>query len=235
MAETRKTALNQPDFIYTMNIVKNSIFSQLNCVQIGTIQSYDKDSNTCTVTINTLRQYGESNITQYPILQDIPLIVLGGGDGELTFPSPVGSDCILLINDRDIDLWFESGQTTTPNTPRLHDISDAIALVGIRNLINPLIDYDDTATTLRNKNTKIILNETQAQIRTVNSSNVAQSHISLSGKIDIGNTARSLATLIQSFLTVCADITVNSTTHALNQSSIDSFNALKTQFGELLQ
>ena len=167
MAELRKTSPMETDFSYALDVLTRKINTNFNCIRIGRIIEYDKTLNTCTVKILTLRQFNDVDITDYPPLTDIPLIILCGGGGELTFPSPVGQDCVLLANDRDIDLWFEGGESYTPNTNRTHDLSDCIALCGVRNLLNPLIDYDETATTLRNKDTFLRLNENLATLKSL--------------------------------------------------------------------
>lgn len=167
MAELRKTSPMKTDFSYALDVLTRKINTNFNCIRIGRIIEYDKTLNTCTVKILTLRQFNDVDITDYPPLTDIPLIILCGGGGELTFPSPVGQDCVLLANDRDIDLWFEGGESYTPNTNRTHDLSDCIALCGVRNLLNPLVDYDETATTLRNKDTFLRLNENLATLKSL--------------------------------------------------------------------
>lgn len=167
MAELRKTSPMQTDFSYALDVLSRKINTNFNCIRIGRILDFDKVTNTCTVKILTLRQFNDTEITDYPPLTDIPLIILCGGGGELTFPSPVGQDCVLLANDRDIDLWFEGGESYIPNTNRTHDLSDCIALCGVRNLLNPLVDYDETATTLRNKDTFLRLNENLATLKSL--------------------------------------------------------------------
>lgn len=167
MADLRKTSPMQTDFNFALNVLARKINTNMNCIRIGRILEFDKVLNTCTVKILTLRQYNDTEITDYPPLTDIPLIVLCGGGGELTFPSPVGQDCVLLVNDRDLDLWFEGGESYTPNTNRTHNLSDCIALCGVRNLLNPLVDYDETATTLRNKDTFLRMHENLAILKSL--------------------------------------------------------------------
>jgi hypothetical protein len=51
-------------------------------------------------------------------------------------PIQSGDTCLVLFCDRDLDNWFESGQITTLNSNRVHDLSDGVALVGIRHKQN---------------------------------------------------------------------------------------------------
>lgn len=45
-------------------------------------------------------------------------------------------ECILLFSDREIESWFINGGNNTQAYPRMHDLTDAIAIVGIRSLPN---------------------------------------------------------------------------------------------------
>ncbi len=136
------------------------ISARINCHQIGTIVSFNATNQTAVVQIQMLKtlqgvnpigETGNSSdeVVSYPQLVDVPIIVLGGGGAYLTFPIAAGDDCILLFCDRDIDNWFQAGLLTTPNSNRVHDINDAVALVGLSNLQNSIVAYDGTNAVLR--------------------------------------------------------------------------------------
>jgi hypothetical protein len=80
-------------------------------------------------------------LKEYPLLIKCPVFHLYGGSAYMTFPIVAGDNCILLFNDREIDNWFVAGGVQAPTALRAHDISDAIALVGIRNLQNSIVNY----------------------------------------------------------------------------------------------
>ena len=73
-------------------------------------------------------------ILDYPALVNVPVFVYQGGGAYIQMPIVVGDTCLLLFCDRDMDIWFETAQVAPPNSDRLHNINDAIALVGINNL-----------------------------------------------------------------------------------------------------
>ena len=112
---------------------KGEIFRDLNCVKIGEIQSYDKATASAQVKIK-IKEWidwdGNKSIA-YPIIDDVPIIVLQGGGAWLEFPIAKGDPCLLFFGDRDIDNWWTSGNETTPNSLREHSLSDCMALVGI--------------------------------------------------------------------------------------------------------
>ena len=56
----------------------------------------------------------------------------GGGGFALTFPVAAGDECLVVFASRCIDAWWQSGGVGEPMEPRMHDLSDGFALVGVR-------------------------------------------------------------------------------------------------------
>lgn len=133
--------------------------SLFNCVMIGTIQSFDATKQTASISLNFLRKIkggapigenGSSDRTLvYPPLVNCPVVVLRGGTGALTLPIQKGDTCLVLFCDRDIDTWYSSGQIAAPNSDRMHDLSDGIAIVGLSSALNPLSNYNTNGPELR--------------------------------------------------------------------------------------
>jgi hypothetical protein len=156
-----------------MNLFKKDIFLSLNCHHLATIQSFNAAAQTVTATINYTKTFfildqttGLNVPTQvnYPLLQDVPAIILGGGNANLTFPIAQGDQCVVLFNDRSIDNWFQSGQVGPVATSRYHSFADGLALVGLRSLQNPIANYDATRAVLRNGATGVGVSATQIKL-----------------------------------------------------------------------
>lgn len=120
----------KPGFDEALESLRDTIFSTLNCVQIGKISSFDKDTQTASIEIAMRAQRGKKVIT-YPLLVDCPVIILQGGGSYLEFPISSGDYCLVLFNDRDIDTWWSSENIAPPRTGRKHSLSDGFALVGL--------------------------------------------------------------------------------------------------------
>lgn len=153
------TAVNEPSLKDLLDLYKQQTLLDLNCHHIGTVQSFDKDAQTVTATINYKKTFFTLNplsgiydpvLVDYPILLDCPVVVLGGGNAKLTFPIAQGDECLIIFNDRNIDNWFQSGQAGPVATARLHSFSDGIALVGLQSLNKSIKNYDTTRAVLRN-------------------------------------------------------------------------------------
>lgn len=139
---------NVPSLASLLELHKKNTMEQINCHQVGEIVSFNPSTQTAEVQVKmTLVRNGE--IMSYPILIDCPCVVLGGGQGRVTFPISAGDSCLVLFNDRDIDNWYSGGQSMPPRTDRNHSFSDAIALVGIHNKQNQINGYLNNGTELK--------------------------------------------------------------------------------------
>lgn len=138
----------QPTLASLLELHRKGTMRQINCHQVGEIVSFDPATQTAEVQVKmSFLLNGE--IKEYPLLLDCPCIVLAGGEGALTMPISAGDSCLVLFNDRDMDNWYSGGQTMPPRTDRLHDFSDAIALVGLRNKQNQISGYLAQGTELK--------------------------------------------------------------------------------------
>lgn len=235
MATIRQVQKSQTNFNDVMIIAQEAIMSRINCHNIGRILEFDPATQTCTVELMQIKQFNEQTILPPPITQ-VPLIILGAGGGHITMPNPVGTICVLLFLDRNIDNFMETGEQYVPDTARMHDFTDAIALTTFTTLANPLANYDEDAITIFNEG---LIEEVQKlsyikiypniiQIHTADGANIA-----LNDKVSISNSSYDLGTLIQALLTACEGITtVNG--GGLTSSSLQAFTDLKTQFEGLI-
>lgn len=240
MARLEQVPKAEPTFNDLMIMAQNNIMARTNCHNIGRITEFDKDKQTCTVQLMQLKQFFDKTFAAAPIT-DVPLIVYGMGDGFITLPNPVGSVCLLFFMDRNIDAFLETGELYEPDNTRLHDFSDCIAITTFSTLNNPIENYDDTSITIAYKKlidevlyTSVIKNfGNSIQLKVSTESNTSQ--INISDKINVQNTSQSLATLIQQLITDIKNITVNTTTGALMQTSIDALEETADKFTGLLE
>lgn len=223
-----------------LDIMKKDIFLSLNCHHIGQIQEFDNEKQTARVTVSYKKTFFEKNakgqyapvLKDYPILLDCPVVVLSGGDFSIKIPIKKGDDCLVLFNDRDIDNWFRSGQVAALASPRLHSISDGIALVGINSLKSSLAGYDEDRMIIEKE---------------------GKGSIAIGDKLRLENDARNLNTVLQSILTELQTLTTNlalltvsgvtpgagTSAVPVNAAAITAsgtqLGVLATQLGELLE
>lgn len=154
MAKTKLVDKSNVDFNNIMIQAQDSIMSKLNCHNIGKIIEFDPENQTCTVEMMQVKQYLEDYYNPAPIT-DVPLIVYGAGGGHITLPNPVGTYCLLLFMDRNIDSFLETGEQYVPETSRMHDFTDCVAITTFKTLANPIPNYDTNAVTITYQNTTL--------------------------------------------------------------------------------
>lgn len=123
------------DLTQTLTAATASLAEQLNCMRIGIVQEFFPDNLTAMVTIANKKLIG-FNPNGSQILKDYPPIYakVCYCCPFATFPLTKGMECILLFNDREIESWFINGDVNPQSYPRMHDLTDAVAIVGIRSI-----------------------------------------------------------------------------------------------------
>ncbi len=106
----------------------------INCIQIGKIEKIS-DNQTCEVALQMKKRVPDpvkgEKVIDMPLLVDCPYVVLSGGKSYIDMPIQAGDYCLVLFNDRNIDLWWKEETVGEPLNNRKHSLSDGIALVGI--------------------------------------------------------------------------------------------------------
>lgn len=131
------------------------ISKAINCARPGIIKSFNAENQTVTVQIAqqkvaAVSPDGVRTLQSFTECVTVPVFYPSGGGFTLTFPIAAGDECILIFSDRELDNWLlAGGSNTAPTTPRLHDLSDAFALVGVRSFPRSLSGVSTGSTQLR--------------------------------------------------------------------------------------
>lgn len=101
-----------------------------------------------------------------PVLPDVPVQFWGGGGFATTYPVAAGDECLVFFLERDASGWLASGGVQAPPTIRLHDYSDAVAVVGLSSVGNRITGFNGSALEIRNAsgNTKLVIANGSAEI-----------------------------------------------------------------------
>jgi hypothetical protein len=118
-------------------------------------------SQTCTVQLAIQRVFTDTGPVNLPPCVDVPLQFPSGGNFVITFPVAAGDECICVFSERCIDFWHANGGVQLPAEYRMHDLSDAFAIVGVRSLPRKLTNVQTDGMELRtiNRSTYIKLTE----------------------------------------------------------------------------
>lgn len=146
-----RTRYNDPTELIdaALRAMQARLWSALPC----TIVSVDLARQTATVQPLVKAAIRKSDGTQewqtLPVIPDAPLHFPGGGGVALTFPVKAGDEALAVIASRPIDAWHQSGGQQQQTALRMHDLSDAMILVGFRSAPNALPNVSADAVHLR--------------------------------------------------------------------------------------
>ena len=246
-------AIADPDLRALLLGLKDEIGWGLNCHQVGSVVSFDPLTQQASVRIMMQRvvcntQQTSSGqlqttpaIVDYPILVNCPVFCVTGGGFVVTMPVAAGDPCLLLFNDRDIDNWFSTNSVAPPNTSRAHDLSDGFALVGFRNLQNPVSNYSATAMEMRSKDNTAKLSIAQTLSQLLNGTEIkiavgttAIDMDSSTGKVGIQNGSTSLKAVLDQLCTVLTNW-VDTHGDTPNPATLTAISNLKTLSDSLLK
>lgn len=175
-AQTQNPQYVINDLAEFINRRMRDVASSINCCLIGEVLAIQTSNQYPTVTVGVNFQkvvkgvlpipgliggLGDQ-VLNYPNLVQVPLFILQGGGAALTMPvqarvtsggqiTSYGDMCLILFCDRDIDTWFQTGQVTPPNSERVHNINDAIALVGIQSILKTISNWNPSIASLSDK------------------------------------------------------------------------------------
>lgn len=88
---------------------------------------------------------GRATPVPLPLLVDVPVSWPQGGGFGLTFPIADGDECIVVFSSRCIDGWWQSGGVQSAIEGRMHDLSDGMAIMGVRSQARQLTPPIDTS------------------------------------------------------------------------------------------
>ena len=125
----------KPDLGLITDASINNAMSELNCMKIGIIQSFNPEEMTVRVQIANKKQIGTQDNGD-GIYKDYPLVYakVCFCNPFITYDIQAGEECLLFFADDELESWFINGDINTTNHTRIHNITDAVAVCGIRSL-----------------------------------------------------------------------------------------------------
>lgn len=127
----------------------DAALAQVRTAMPARVVRFDEKLQTATVQPQIHQVLANGSSAPYPLIQDVPVQFPRGGPFVMTFPVEPGDECLLVILDRCMDGWFVSGRDGPPLDYRLHDPSDATAIVGISSQPNVITGFATDAVVVR--------------------------------------------------------------------------------------
>jgi len=154
--------------IFNLNsIINDNINNKLNNLHTAapaTILSFNPETQTATVQPSFSREFlqfdGSEETTvslKSPVIENVPVCYPRGGGFSITFPVKSGDECLLIYTERSLDNWHSKGGEGLPISTRKHDLSDAVALVGVSSGPNKIANYDNEKFTIKSDSDDVVL------------------------------------------------------------------------------
>lgn len=110
------------------------------------VVSYDPSKQSAEVSPLLKRAYEDpedpeaTTVRTIPVISNVPVVFPAGGGWSLTYDLAPGDIVYLAFSERSLDRWLEapSGVAVDPVSARRFDLSDAVALPGLRPRSAPL-------------------------------------------------------------------------------------------------
>lgn len=140
------------DLTTLMDVKKKELAIDLKVAKLGIIDSYDSSTGTANVKIQTKFNEKTSKVWDYQVIPNVPVVK----SKYFSYPIKKGDGCLIIFLDTDFTAWLESGDVIPPATPRLHNLNDAIAIMGVDTKSErPSFDKPNTNTIINARDGKI--------------------------------------------------------------------------------
>lgn len=80
-------------------------------------------------------------VVRLPVINGVPVIFPRAGGYMLTMPIQKGDTVLLVFSHRSLEAWQKNGGEVDPGDTRHHQISDAVAIVGLHDDAHPIKDF----------------------------------------------------------------------------------------------
>ncbi len=117
-----------------VNLLKKLINHTSNAIRVcmpAKIETYDFKTQQASVKIDMKELYDNGVSIDYPVVSGVPVVFMSSGGASITMPVNRGDSCLLIYADRDMSNWLLGGTGQKPDSTRMHNLSDAIAIMGL--------------------------------------------------------------------------------------------------------
>lgn len=154
-----------PDLHTVIKANGNTQAQELNCMRIGIVEEFHPEDFTVLVQIANKKDLlqrvdGTRETRNYALIRAKVCFC----NPFITNPIKKGDECVILFADREIESWFINGDINPLAYQRMHDLTDAVALFGIRSLPNMIQALTDClhlfygTSDIQIKNNSIVIN-----------------------------------------------------------------------------
>lgn len=124
-----------PTLLQTLKNVSNRTGEDIYCMRIGFIEEFHPEDLTAIVRLAQKKTIGQNQDGTQQV-RDYALISakVCYSSPYMTYPLKQGDECLVLFADTELESWFITGEALPEGYPRMHDITDAVVIAGIRSM-----------------------------------------------------------------------------------------------------
>jgi hypothetical protein len=188
--------------------------ANFHCAKPGIVEALN-DDGTVNVQVAIREQVNINGDLQWmdiPLLLDCPVAMHCSDKYMVVSSIKKGDECLVVFADNCIDAWWQSGGVQNQIEKRRHDLSDGIAIFGIRSLPRKTENFPTDGIQVRNEDgsVKIEITGTTINLNTSGNINITGGNVSISGNSKIDNKAF-LSHTHSAGLLLCSGIPVTGT------------------------
>lgn len=210
--------------------LKGMIKEQINNIHTaipGEIQSVDASAGTVTVQPKGAMIFSTGEKLDYPVIEDIPVIMplTVNGDASVVFPVHSGDQCLLIFSEQALETWRGTG---TIGSQLKHSLAGALCLPGLMKATTE--DFkeacNDNAVIIREGKSAIKITNDGVTVSTdgkVDIESKGDTKVNASGKVDIsGSSEVSVSTSGNANVSATGKVEVSGTSNVKVSSGLSS-------------
>lgn len=121
-----------------VKVIQSAINEALSNTHTSTIAKVTKITGN-TISVKPVFKRVIDNVEiELPEFAEVPIFTLQGGSNYRIMPIAIGDTALLIFSERCIDDWYYGADNKRPREYRMHDYSDAIALIGLNNILKKI-------------------------------------------------------------------------------------------------
>lgn len=114
------------DFVQQINNTIHEVMDEIHTAMPGKIAGYANGLVKVKPSIKYKTPKGE--YIDYPIIENVPLVVPHSGDTVIAVPVKAGDDCLIIIAEQSLDAWIAGAED---DTQLKFDLTNAICIPGL--------------------------------------------------------------------------------------------------------
>jgi len=174
--------------IRTMEFLNTLIDKKISDMHIclpAKILEYDHSKQQAKVKPLINKFVNKDNTIILPDIYNVPVMQLSSGQASITMPVNINDTVLLLFSEASLEEWLTNGQLATPDDPRRNNLTDAIALLGLRDFSKPAQADNNTDLLIKYDNSEIRFKPAGKLDIKCSDATLQVDNLVINGKVDI--------------------------------------------------